>query len=144
MKKQNLNSEYSHIEHVLENLEDKVNSIQNELAILKKDFSKINDISNCFSTEIGNFERLANKCNLTCAELEGYFAYLQEDYFPGFEFRLENKIELSSDDIITTLTSDLSEDYKDIKTILLDSFSNINIKLDKILKILIKVKPNND
>ena len=58
--------------------------------------------------------------------------------FPGFEFRLENKIELSSNDIITTLTSDLSEDYKDIKTISLDSFSNINTKLDKILEILIR------
>lgn len=61
--------------------------------------------------------------------------FKKNEYFPKLEFKLLNKIELSSDNVIITITNNNDDNTKEIKKYLVTNDSEMENKLDKILEI---------
>jgi len=121
-------------------IESKVNNLTTNIGEISKDFKEISDLPKDLKEEV--MAIASGDLVKSCAELKGYFSYIEREYFPELEIKLVNKIDSSSNDVITTLTNDIDNDYNQLKKEISANYTNSNEKLDKILEILIKVGPN--
>lgn len=134
-------SEYSHIAHVLESVEKKVDLLVTDINDIEINLKNVGDLSKTLKETVTEMSIVSQDLIQSCSALKSYFSYIEREYFPELEIKLINKIDASTNDEITTLTNTLSNNYNNLKKDILNDSNNLNNKLDKVLDILIKIDP---
>lgn len=72
MENPKLTSEYTHIEHQLNTIEKKIDTLNSGFDALKSDIKKLSDLGDGLKEDVSKIETSVNNFFFKCAELEEY------------------------------------------------------------------------